>query len=115
MSQPRSNITFHATAFLGLAILLTLGAAAQASSIAVIPTRSTAFSGTTQGDSVYSLLSCFAKTVKRLHGQAAIARTRFRSPQVLLWNKKQLGFEDLYLSSSPDVAVYLIDLPPPAL
>lgn len=115
MSQPRPNITFHATAFLGLAILLALGAAAQASSVAMIPARSTAFSGTTQGDSVYSLLSCFAKTAKRLHGQAAIAQTRFRSPQVVLRNTKQSEFEDLYLPASPDVSVHLIDLPPPAL
>ena len=115
MSQPRTNITFHATAFLGLAILLTLGAAAQASSMAVIPARSTAFSGTIQEDSVYSLLSCFAKTVKRLHRHAVIAQTRFHSPQVLSRNKKQSGFEELYLSTSPDVAAYLIDLPPPTL
>lgn len=117
MTKPRSTAAFHATAFLGLAILLTVGAAAQASATAasVCPVRPIMPSGAKQDDSGYSLLSCFAKTAKRLHGQAVIAEVRVHGPGLAARNPEAPMPEDQCPSAAPVVANHLIDLPPPAL
>jgi hypothetical protein len=109
--------TFHATAFLGLAILLAAGATVEASAgaVALGPQRPAAISRATHEDAVYSLLSCFAKTAKRLHGQTAIAEAHVRAPVLVMRAKIQPQPDDLNLSAQPDVTNHLIDLPPPAL
>jgi hypothetical protein len=115
--KPRSSTAFRATACLGLTILLVAGAAVEASAAAVAigSQQPMAMVRATQDDAVFSLLSCFTRGVKRLHGQAAIVDARVRVPGPASRAALLPAPAVLPRVSPPRIAPQLIDLPPPAL